>query len=98
MRLRARTILRRGFLTMITLQFLTIGTLMIVTKVRKVIRGRSATPFPVTPPRPIPIGDQGIATAFTYGADLYEDMLAEIDAAQDRILFETYIIKGDAMG
>lgn len=100
MRLRplARTILRRGFLAMITLQFLTIGALMIVTKVRKVIRGRAATPFPVTPPRPIPIGDQGTATAFTYGADLYEDMLAAIDAAQDRILFETYIIKGDAMG
>ncbi len=100
MRLRpvARTIVRRGFLTMIMLQVVTIGTLMIVTKVRKIIRGRAATPFPVTPPRPIPIGDQGTATAFTYGADLYEDMLAAIDAAQDRILFETYIIKGDAMG
>jgi len=83
---------------MITLQFVTIGTLMIVTKVRKVIRGRAATPFPVTPPRPIPIGEQGTATTFTYGADLYEDMLGAIDAAQDRILFETYIIKGDAMG
>jgi cardiolipin synthase len=83
---------------MITLQFVTIGTLMIVTKVRKVLRGRAATPFPVTPPRPIPIGEQGTATTFTYGADLYEDMLGAIDAAQDRILFETYIIKGDAMG
>lgn len=93
-----RTIVRRGFLTMVVLQVLTIGTLMVITKVRKIIRGRSATPFPVTPPRPIPIGDEGTATTYTYGADLYEDMLAAIDGAQDRILFETYIIKGDAMG
>ncbi len=93
----ARTIVRRGFLTMVVLQVVTIGTLMIITKVRKIIRGRAATPFPVTPPRPIQIGE-GTATAFTYGADLYEDMLAAIDGAQDRILFETYIIKGDAMG
>ncbi len=94
----ARTIVRRGLLTMVVLQVLTIGTLMIITKVRKVIRGRAATPFPVTPPRPIPIGEEGTATTYTYGADLYEDMLAAIDGAQDRILFETYIIKGDAMG
>ena len=93
-----RTVVRRGFLTMVVLQVATIGTLMIVTKVRKVIRGRAATPFPVTPPRPIPIGENGTATTYTYGADLYEDMLAAIDSAQDRILFETYIIKGDAMG
>ena len=100
MRLRplARTIVRRGFLTMVVLQVVTIGTLMIVTKVRKIIRGRAATPFPVTPPRPIPIGSLGMVTTFTYGADLYDDMLAAIDAAQDRILFETYIIKADAMG
>ena len=100
MRLRplARTLLRRGFVTMIVLQVVTIGILMIVTKVRKVIRGRSATPFPVTPPHTIPIGENGTATTFTYGADLYEDMLAAIDEAQHRILFETYIIKGDAMG
>ncbi len=93
----ARKFVRRGFLTMIVLQIVTIGTLMIITKVRKILRGRSATPFPVTPPRPIAIG-QGTATAYTYGADLYEDMLAAIDAAQERILFETYIIKADAMG
>ncbi len=100
MRLRpvARTLIRRGFLTMIVLQIVTIGTLMVVTKVRKILRGRAATPFPVTSPRPIPIGDQGSVTAFTYGADLYEDMLDAIDAAQHRVLFETYIIKADAMG
>ena len=94
----ARTVARRGFLTMVALQIVTIGILMIVTKIRKVIRGRSATPFPVTAPRPIPIGEEGTATTFTYGADLYEDMLAAIDDAQDRILFETYIIKADVMG
>ena len=62
------------------------------------MRGRAATPFPATPPRPHPIGDGSDATTYTYGADLFDDMLAAIDAAQDRILLETYIIKGDAMG
>ena len=82
LRASTRRILRRGFLTMVALQIATIGTLMIVTKVRKIIRGRAATPFPVTPPRAIPIGEQGSATTFTYGADLYEDMLAAIDDAR----------------
>ncbi len=60
-------------------------------------RGKKPKPFPVTPPTSIPIGE-GTVTPYTYGADLYEDMLAAIASAERQILFETYIWKGDEVG
>ncbi len=60
-------------------------------------RGRKPGPFPTTPPAEIPIGDSRV-TAYTYGQDLYDDMLAAIESAERLILFETYIWKGDEVG
>jgi cardiolipin synthase A/B len=60
-------------------------------------RGKKPKPFPVTPPRTVRVGE-GAVTTYTYGQDLYEDMLAAIDGAQRQVLFETYIWKGDAVG
>ncbi len=60
-------------------------------------RGRKPKPFPTTPPAEVRIGD-GTVTTYTFGQDLYDDMLAAIDAARHRILFESYIWKGDATG
>jgi cardiolipin synthase len=60
-------------------------------------RGKKPKRFPTTPPRTVPIGEGSIRT-YTYGRDLYEDMLAAIDGAQRQILFETYIWKGDEVG
>ena len=37
-------------------------------------------------------------TTYTFGQDLYDDMLAAIEGAQKQVLFETYIWKGDAVG
>jgi cardiolipin synthase len=37
-------------------------------------------------------------TVYTYGEDLYDAMIAAIDGAQDRVLLETYIWKGDETG
>ena len=37
-------------------------------------------------------------TTYTFGQDLYDDMLAAIEGAQRQVLFETYIWKGDAVG
>ena len=37
-------------------------------------------------------------TTYTFGMDLYDDMLAAIDGAKKQILFETYIWKGDEIG
>ncbi|WP_244509361.1 phospholipase D-like domain-containing protein [Nocardioides lianchengensis] len=60
-------------------------------------RGKKPKPFPVTAPHPVPIGD-GEVTTYTFGRDLYDDMLAAIDGAQKQVLFETYIWKGDEIG
>jgi cardiolipin synthase len=60
-------------------------------------RGKKPKPFPTTPPQPVPVGT-GEVTTYTYGRDLYDDMLAAIEGAQRQILFETYIWKGDEVG
>jgi cardiolipin synthase len=60
-------------------------------------RGKKPKPFPVTPPRAVPVGE-GFITTYTFGKDLYEDMLEAIERAQRQILFETYIWKGDEVG
>ncbi|WP_246321459.1 phospholipase D-like domain-containing protein [Nocardioides panzhihuensis] len=59
--------------------------------------GRRAKPFPVTPPRTNSVGD-GTVTTYTFGNDLYEDMIAAIDGAKKQVLLETYIWKGDEIG
>jgi cardiolipin synthase len=60
-------------------------------------RGKKPRPFPTTPPAQVTIGD-GTVTTYTFGQDLYDDMLAAIDSAEQRILFESYIWKADATG
>ncbi|MFC6285078.1 phosphatidylserine/phosphatidylglycerophosphate/cardiolipin synthase family protein [Nocardioides sp. GCM10027113] len=60
-------------------------------------RGKKPKPFPTTPPRTVEVGD-GTVTTYTYGRDLFEDMVAAIEGARRQILFETYIWKGDEVG
>src|SRR6476646_7581257 len=60
-------------------------------------RGKKPKPFPVTPPRTVSIGD-GTVTTYTFGRDLFDDMLAAIEGATHQILFETYIWTGDDIG
>ncbi len=60
-------------------------------------RGKKPKPFPTRDPETVAVGD-GEVTTYTFGRDLYDDMIAAIDGAQRQILFETYIWKGDATG
>jgi len=60
-------------------------------------RGKKPKPFPTTPPTSVAVGE-GTITTYTFGKDLYADMLAAIEGAQRQVLFETYIWKGDAVG
>jgi len=60
-------------------------------------RGKKPKPFPTTPPTGVEVGD-GTITTYTFGKDLYADMLAAIEGAQRQVLFETYIWKGDEVG
>ncbi|MEI2818725.1 MAG: phospholipase D-like domain-containing protein [Marmoricola sp.] len=60
-------------------------------------RGKRPQPFPITPPQDVPMGPGSVRT-YTFGSDLYADMIAAIDQAQKRVLLETYIWKGDDVG
>ncbi|WP_231123781.1 phospholipase D-like domain-containing protein [Nocardioides sambongensis] len=90
-----RTWLRRLLLTFVGVPFLVAIGMSVVDSYRR--RGKKPKPFPTHAPVPVPVGD-GEVTTYTYGKDLYDDMLAAIEGAQRQILFETYIWKGDATG
>ena len=76
-------------------QTLTIIALQVVAWQRK--RRQGPVDFPRTPPDEFTTAE-GTAAVFTYGRDLFEDMLAAIRSAEHTIYFETYIWKGDRLG
>jgi cardiolipin synthase len=86
---------KRTLLALFGLQLLLAVCLTLVDSYRR--RGKKPKPFPTTDPLPVTIGDGTVAT-YTFGRDLYDDMLAAIDAAEHQILLETYIWKGDEVG
>src|SRR4051794_9476579 len=94
-RARATTLLKRSLLTILGLQVVLALALTLVDSYRR--RGKKPQPFPTTPRATVVIGD-GAVTTYTFGQDLYDDMLAAIEGARERILFETYIWKGDEVG
>ncbi|KQP64766.1 phospholipase [Nocardioides sp. Leaf307] len=89
------TLLRRTLLSVFGVPLVIAVAMSLVDSYRR--RGKHPKPFPTTPPRTVDIGD-GAVTTYTYGQDLYEDMLAAIEGAERQILFETYIWKGDQTG
>jgi cardiolipin synthase len=60
-------------------------------------RGKKPKPFPTRTAQETRVGD-GTVTTYSFGQDLYDDMLAAIEGAQKQVLLETYIWKGDAVG
>ncbi|WP_296137029.1 phosphatidylserine/phosphatidylglycerophosphate/cardiolipin synthase family protein [uncultured Tessaracoccus sp.] len=60
-------------------------------KQRKTVR------FPTSEPEPVAV-DRTEMQVYTFGEDLYEDMITAIEGARERIYFETYIWKADAWG
>src|SRR5690606_17062196 len=94
-RLRIGTIIKRILLVIAAVQGVTLIALRIVDVWRK--RKRSPAVFPRLPPRSVTVGGSEV-TVYTYGEDLYADMLDAIRQAKERIFFETFIWKGDAVG
>ncbi|MCL1870476.1 MAG: phospholipase D-like domain-containing protein [Promicromonosporaceae bacterium] len=70
--------------------------LMVAERLRRHAHPLNA-PFPTAPPADNVVGDT-TTTVYTFGDDVYADMLAAIAGAQRRIYFETYIWKGDDVG
>ncbi len=93
---RLRHIVRRLVLGLLAAQAVVIVALVGTDAWRKRVRPRHGT-FPRTPPTDLPVGDS-VTTTYTYGEDLYRDMLDAVRGARHQILFESYIVKGDAVG
>lgn len=60
-------------------------------------RGKKPKPFPTRTAAQTPVGG-GTVTTYSFGQDLYDDMLRAIEGARSQVLLETYIWKGDALG
>jgi cardiolipin synthase len=92
---RLRRVLRHTALGVAAVQGTTLVALAIVDHRRK--RNRKPAVFPRVAPRSVTAGGSEV-TVYTYGEDLYRDMLDAIRQARSRIFFETFIWKGDAVG
>lgn len=92
---RLTALVRRALLSLFGLQLVLALVLTIVDSYRR--RGKKPKPFPVSAPQEVTIGD-GTVTTYTYGQDLYDEMLDAIAKAERQVLFETYIWKGDEVG
>jgi cardiolipin synthase len=94
-RFRLGTLIKRVVLAILAVQGTTLLALVAVDYKRK--RLRRPVRFPRVAPRSVTVGASEV-TVYTYGEDLYRDMLDAIRQAKSRIFFETFIWKGDDVG
>ncbi len=90
-----RRVLLWGASLFFGLQMFVIGVLLAIDfrRQRRHPQGR----FPRSRPESVGVGSSEIHL-YTYGEDLYNDMLTAIRQARERILLETFIWKGDKVG
>lgn len=75
-----------------------LGTAVAIMTMDHLRKRRQGPPqFPHSPVTEADAHDNEV-TVYSFGEDLYPDMLAAIDAARERVCFETFIWKGDEMG
>ena len=98
LRLHPRSILRTLLQIMgvlAALQAITVIVLQIVSVQRRRLQQPGSFPHPQM--KEVCVGENKLEI-YNYGRDLYDAMLAAIDAAQESIYLETYIWKDDAIG
>lgn len=88
--------IRRILFGVLTAQIVVAAVLVAVDTWRKRVRPQTAV-FPRTKPITVSVDGTEI-TVYTYGEDLYRDMVAAIRSAKHRVLFESYIVKDDRVG
>ncbi len=88
-------VLKRVLLTVFGIPMVVALAMSAVDSYRR--RGKKSKPFPTRTAQEITVGS-GTVTTYTFGQDLYDDMLAAIKGAQSQILLETYIWKADTIG
>jgi cardiolipin synthase len=91
-----RTALKRFVVASLTAQAALVVVLTGVDAWRKRIRPHRAS-FPRTAPADVRVGET-TTTIYTYGEDLYRDMLAAVRGAERQVLLGSFIFKGDATG
>ncbi|MGH3413012.1 MAG: phospholipase D-like domain-containing protein [Marmoricola sp.] len=89
------TVVRRVLLAVLGVQLAVAAGLTLVDSYRR--RGKKPKPFPTRPPMETEVGS-GTVTTYTFGSDLYADMLTAIAGARKQVLLESYIWKGDEVG
>ena len=94
-RIELSPVLRRAALAVAAVQGATLLALAVADSRRK--RIRKPVVFPRIPPRSVTAGGSEV-TVYTYGEDLYRDMLHAIGQAKQQVFFETFIWKSDAVG
>ena len=82
-------------LGVLTLQVLTAAALLVIAALGK--RSKHEVSFPHEPFEEVQVGEN-VLTLYAYGRELFDAMLAAIDAAQESIYLESYIWKDDAVG
>ncbi len=87
---------KRAALVSVAAPFVAAGAIIALDHWKKRSESRKAV-FPHTRPREATIGDS-TTTVYSFGEDLYAEMLAAIRSATTRIFIETYIWKGDEVG
>lgn len=95
-RRRVRRRLRGVALSVLAAQGLAVIILTGVDSWRKRLRPRRVS-FPRTATETLTVG-ASTATVYAFGTALYDEMLAAIDGAQHRVLFESFIVKNDEVG
>ncbi|WP_127128573.1 phosphatidylserine/phosphatidylglycerophosphate/cardiolipin synthase family protein [Georgenia sp. SYP-B2076] len=97
--IRARDLWRaaRWYITAVgTVQAAAVVAVVSVDRVRK-RREPPTGEFPRTPPTTVPVAKSQVTT-YTFGADVYADMLSAIRGAERTVYFETFIWKSDDVG
>lgn len=79
----------------IGVQAVTLAALVVIDNYRK--KARPARPFPNSRSAPLE-ADGSSVRLYTYGKDVFDDMLAAIDAATEYVYLATYIFKDDRVG
>ncbi|GII99095.1 cardiolipin synthase [Sediminihabitans luteus] len=93
---RARKVVTRTALVAAAVPFAVAGAITVSDMIRRRSRPLSGK-FPITPPSDTNVGDNS-ARVYTYGEDLFADMLAAIRGAQRTVMIESYIWKDDQVG
>ncbi len=97
MRRSAQAATRFALTTAVVAPVAAVGVIYAIDRVRKSRVPGGHPGFPTVAPKPIDVGNN-VISAYTEGRSLYEEMIREIDAAQDHVYFETYVWRSDEIG